>query len=382
MSDFAQVIAVVAGIVAGCVLIVVLIVKARRQGVRDPLLEPALPFHSGRSSRVQSWPRTEMSGPAPAAPAMPAAPLVASPAIPAAAAMPALPDEVASGIAAAQDDLMRSIAAAEEDLMNALGQLLPDPSQMGSLCGLLEQVRIRPGDVTSQPLLREEGPNPEQVWRDRVAASGLDYDELQAKLSRFLNELGLKAKSVAILAPPGTGTRSDHQDVEDVGQQERQAELDINHDFYTSLALGLVGHCVLGPTVHNLGIRLRRAIQGAVLAAHPAWVDLSQVPAHVETHLDLLKEAMVVATGDTGAFLAKLAICVLNPLGYINVFKGRSYDSLDYDARARHLLVLRHTPGRYDCIVMGDDDAKPAMDLDDFKGTLEMWDFVVEFSIP
>jgi len=208
----------------------------------------------------------------------------------------------------------------------------------------------------------------EQLMMAIYASQGLDYAVVQNRAHRFLEDIALRPYDMGV------------KNVDEHGNTL------LNQCFYLSLARGYLGHEASWPDTSELALRLKRAIEAAVLAQRPGWSAAGGggIDGEAMAFADFLPLAMRSAAsgvgdcGDVGddavgSFLTELAVCVLDSTaGHVEVYLGPKYQDLKERATMeRNLVLLWYTPGHYQCLVCADGDAtKVSMTYEDFKDVL------------
>jgi len=198
-------------------------------------------------------------------------------------------------------------------------------------------------------------PDHGQLIKNLYASQGLDYAVVQSKAQNFLKAIGLR--------------------VHDAGARNRNESGRIIHNqcFYLSLARGWLGHNASKDHIFELALRLKRAIEAAVIAERPSW--RQEVGEEALAFADFLPIAMKAGQGESAVrnFLAELAVCIFDAAaGYVEVYLGPTYASLDKGKRSRRLVLLWFTPGHYQCLVHNDQrGSKVVMTYEEFKERLE-----------
>mmetsp|Transcript_86239 Transcript_86239/g.175162 ORF Transcript_86239/g.175162 Transcript_86239/m.175162 type:complete len:209 (+) Transcript_86239:3-629(+) len=191
------------------------------------------------------------------------------------------------------------------------------------------------------------------------ASQGLDFNEVQGQAQKFLTEIGLRPHDMG------------------VANIDEHGNTLINQCFYLSIARGYLGHEAGWPEVSELALRLKRAIEAAVLAQRPDWAGSGETGCEAMAFADFLPLAMKPADGGEEDaelnFLGEMAVCILDSTaGHVEVYLGSKYKDLeDPELLQRNLVLLWYTPGHYQCLVNNDDDgSKVLLTYGDFKDLL------------
>lgn len=178
----------------------------------------------------------------------------------------------------------------------------------------------------------------EQLMMAIYASQGLDFAAVQGRAQGFLDSLGLRPHDMGVM------------NVDEGGNTM------INQCFYLSLARGYLGQEATWPDTSELALKLKRAIEAAVLAERPNWAGGScEVGDEPMAFADFLPIAMKANSGEDADLdvLAELAVCVLDSTsGQVEVYLGSKYDKLESEeAKERNLALLWYTPGHYQTLV-------------------------------
>eukprot|EP00929_Paragymnodinium_shiwhaense_P052806 TRINITY_DN26446_c0_g1_i1.p1 TRINITY_DN26446_c0_g1~~TRINITY_DN26446_c0_g1_i1.p1 ORF type:complete len:411 (+),score=106.86 TRINITY_DN26446_c0_g1_i1:103-1233(+) len=218
-------------------------------------------------------------------------------------------------------------------------------------------------DVSTSGFLEHDGFfDHEQLMQAIYLSQGLDFDAVQGQAQKFLRDMGMK--------PHDLGVKN----------EDENGRVLVNQCFYLSIARSYLGDESVEDQVSGLALRLKRAIETAVLAARPNWAqgdgeamafaDFLPIAMRADDAKDDSEPTSAQAEQD---LLAELAVCVLDSVqGHVEVFLGPKYDKLeDKETKERNLILLWFTPGHYQCIVVDDDrGSKVKMTYEDFKGVL------------
>lgn len=102
--------------------------------------------------------------------------------------------------------------------------------------------------------------------------------------------------------------------------------------------------------------QLKRAIETAVLSAHPEWAVQGLVGEEVQAFADFLVYAFETT------FISDWAVAIFDSTsGFVDVYKGKHYkdecDSSDETRAASNTLTLRYVPGHYIPLVPASPDS-------------------------
>mmetsp|Transcript_26831 Transcript_26831/g.62713 ORF Transcript_26831/g.62713 Transcript_26831/m.62713 type:complete len:506 (+) Transcript_26831:344-1861(+) len=96
----------------------------------------------------------------------------------------------------------------------------------------------------------------------------------------------------------------------------------------------------------DTALQLKRAIEAAVVKAHPEWVLQGMVGEEVQAFSDFL-----VYTLDSHTQLSELAVVVFDATsGFCDIYKGRNYESRKASMQA-NTITLRYIPGHYQPLI-------------------------------
>jgi len=218
-------------------------------------------------------------------------------------------------------------------------------------------------DVSEQGMYSHEGLlDHEQLMRAIYESQGLDFAAVQGQAQSFLQKLGLRPHDMGV------------QNVDETGRTL------INQCFYLSIARGYLGHCAGWSETSELALRLKRAIESAVLAERPGWAGLQDSEngegcGEAMAFADFLPLAMKASSAQDAELnvLAELAVCILDSTaGHVEVYLGAKYKELeDEGTMAQNLVLLWYTPGHYQCLVNNDEGgSKVSMTYSGFKEVL------------
>jgi hypothetical protein len=98
--------------------------------------------------------------------------------------------------------------------------------------------------------------------------------------------------------------------------------------------------------IRGTGLHLKRAIEAAVLSAHPEWAVKGLVGEEVQAFADFLVYAF------ESTFISDWAVIIFDSTsGFVDVYKGKHYNdesnSSDEARAASNTLTLRYIPGHY-----------------------------------
>eukprot|EP00928_Gymnodinium_smaydae_P025865 TRINITY_DN20481_c0_g1_i1.p1 TRINITY_DN20481_c0_g1~~TRINITY_DN20481_c0_g1_i1.p1 ORF type:complete len:420 (+),score=108.51 TRINITY_DN20481_c0_g1_i1:110-1261(+) len=212
----------------------------------------------------------------------------------------------------------------------------------------------------------------EMLMQAIYASQGLDLSAVQSQAHQFLKDMGLRPHDLGVMNTDESG------------------QVMINQCFYLSIAHSYLGLESTPESVSALALRLKRAVETAVLAVRPGWAMEDSSGSEAMAFADFLPIAMAAGKEDDadgggeedgvravakrpGANLtAELAVCILDSVqGHVEVFLGPRYASMDVETRERNLILLWYTPGHYQCIVRDDaDGSKVSMTYEAFKDIL------------
>jgi len=197
----------------------------------------------------------------------------------------------------------------------------------------------------------------EQLLRAIYASQGLDFSSVQGQGQQFLEQMRLRPHDMGVV------------------NTDENGNMLINQCFYLSLARGYLGHSMSWSETSELALRLKRAIEAAVLAERPDWAQDGEVGSEAMAFADFLPLAMKVSSGEQAELnvLAELAVCILDSTaGHVEVYLGSKYKDLpDEGTQERNLVLLWYTPGHYQCLVNNDDEgSKVLMTYELFKEVL------------
>jgi hypothetical protein len=189
------------------------------------------------------------------------------------------------------------------------------------------------------------------------ASQGIDLATVQSKSEQFLEAIALRPHDLGI------------RNIDEHGNGLT------NQCFYLCLAYGYLGNDATQQDVSSLALRLKRAIEAAVLVERPTWVGgADQIGHEAMAFADFLPIAMQrKECAPEENILAELAVCILDSTaGHVEVYIGPKYTALDsWNAQAQNLILLWYTPGHYQCLVRNDEvGGKISMAYDDFKELL------------
>ncbi len=108
--------------------------------------------------------------------------------------------------------------------------------------------------------------------------------------------------------------------------------------------------------IRGTALQLKRAIETAVLSAHPEWAMLDMVGEEVQAFADFLVYAF------ESTFISDWAVVIFDSSsGFVDVYKGKHYkdESNDSDLirAASNTLTLRYVPGHYTPLVPASPDS-------------------------
>mmetsp|Transcript_99749 Transcript_99749/g.157891 ORF Transcript_99749/g.157891 Transcript_99749/m.157891 type:complete len:375 (-) Transcript_99749:58-1182(-) len=216
-----------------------------------------------------------------------------------------------------------------------------------------------PGFSDEEMLSHEGLFDHEQLMQAIYLSQGLDFSAIQSKAMQFLNAIGLRAHDLGV------------QNVDEFGRTL------VNQCFYLSIAHAYLGNTAFSEEVSGLALRLKRAIEAAVLTQRPSWVGVNDDDTEAQAFADFLPIAMHAKdeTGETPNLMAELVVCILDSVnGHVEVYIGPKYGELpedDLELRQRNLILLWYTPGHYQCLVCDDAvGSKVMMTYDELKDVL------------
>lgn len=196
----------------------------------------------------------------------------------------------------------------------------------------------------------------EQLVQALYLSEGLDFFEVQNQAKNFLKDIGLRPHDLGV------------QNIDEEGRTL------MNQCFYLSIAHAYLGHA-FAEEVCGLALRLKRAIEAAVLIKRPDWA--SGPDGEFEEKLafgDFLPIVMHASDAeDEPNLLAELAVCIMDSVnGHVEVYIGPKYAKQDsHEVQQRNLILLWYTPGHYQCLVCDDlQGSKVQMSYDEFKDVL------------
>lgn len=200
----------------------------------------------------------------------------------------------------------------------------------------------------------------EQLMMAIYLSQGLDFDAVQGQARQFLQAIGLR--------PHDLGVKN----------TDEEGRTMVNQCFYLSIAHAYLGYLAASEEISGLALRLKRAIEAAVLTARPSWAagtgagEAGEVEAMA--FADFLPIAMN-ASKDDGDFnlTAELAVCILDSVaGHVEVYLGPQYKSHeDRETQRQNLALLWYTPGHYQCLVCDDEFGSDVnLTYDEFKELL------------
>lgn len=196
----------------------------------------------------------------------------------------------------------------------------------------------------------------EDLLRAIYASQGLDFNAVQGQAHKFLQEIGLR--------PHDMGVRN----------VDEQGNTLSNQCFYLSLARGYLGHEAPWSDTSELALRLKRAIEAAVLAERPGTITGNGPGSEAMAFADFLPVAMKASSSRGGMdALCELAVGILDSTaGHVEVYLGSKYNDLqDPVAKENNLILLWFTASHYQCLVNDDEfGSKVRMTYDTFKDLL------------
>lgn len=230
---------------------------------------------------------------------------------------------------------------------------LPDVPEQPPLLDL-------PSAVDEGLLLQYDGLfDHEQIMQAIYASQGLDFFEVQCKAQQFLQDIGLRSHDL--------GVKNTDEDGRTL----------VNQCFYLSIAHAYLGQEAHPDEINGLALRLKRAIEAAVITQRPNWVanDSPGEEGEAMAFADFLPICMHAKdTEDETNLLAELVVCVLDSVNcHVEVYLGPKYAQAedDRDRLQRNLILLWYTPGHYQCLVCDDVlGSKVLMTYDEFKDVL------------
>eukprot|EP00927_Polykrikos_kofoidii_P082948 TRINITY_DN8378_c0_g3_i1.p1 TRINITY_DN8378_c0_g3~~TRINITY_DN8378_c0_g3_i1.p1 ORF type:complete len:449 (-),score=95.57 TRINITY_DN8378_c0_g3_i1:29-1375(-) len=180
----------------------------------------------------------------------------------------------------------------------------------------------------------------EQLMEAIYQAQGLDLGKTQEKAKNFLRSICMR--------PHDMGVRN----TDDNGREL------MNQCFYLSMARAYLGH---EAPAAALALRLKCAIESAVMAARPTWASEYGLGVPGDTGVMAFADFLPVAMHAPGPpnktnLLAELVVCILDSVaGHVEVYIGPNYDKLEHKAKQeRNMLLLWYTPGHYQSLVRDD----------------------------
>jgi len=213
----------------------------------------------------------------------------------------------------------------------------------------VDPLAVTTGSANSQT---QEFIHREQLVHDIYLREGLDLQGSREQAYQFLKELGLEAVDAGSMMLNAQGSRRI-----------------MNQCFYLALA-----RSYLGPSteVSSTALLLKQLIEGAVLSAHPDWVEAGAVGIEVQAFSDFLWYPM----RDAGTALSQFAAVVMDSTtGTIELYRGVKHDeTVSHDAAKafENLLLLWYVPGHYQCLSANNlQRSKPRLTLQQIKATLD-----------
>mmetsp|Transcript_103496 Transcript_103496/g.299455 ORF Transcript_103496/g.299455 Transcript_103496/m.299455 type:complete len:420 (-) Transcript_103496:205-1464(-) len=265
-----------------------------------------------------------------------APPLLGFAALPPSAASPSLGPASPPAAACGASPSLKPSAASNGEVAAEAPPPVPDLSGLYSHDGLLDH---------------------EQLMMAIYASQGLDFAQVQGQAQRFLQDLGLRTLDLGVT------------------NIDEQGHTLVNQCFYLSLARSYLGQEATWADTSELALRLKRAIESAVLAERPGWAQEAEDGKEAMAFADFLPLAMKASSADGSEMnvLAELAVCILDSTaGHVEVYLGSKYKDLeDETAKAQNLVLLWYTPGHYQSLTNDDElGSKVMMTYEAFKEAL------------